>query len=163
MYDMRQLEVELANTEVAKTNVYANFPVVNEDTIRSWAKSAFPNKPLTTDRLHVTVCYSSADVDLKQVSGRKGFILSGSASRKLELLGDGDTIVMVLSPKENKRFVDTWQMFRDAGASWDFPSYIPHITLGKDWRISQAQLDKIEAFPGSISFGSMITTSLRAD
>lgn len=162
MYDLRQLEVTLANTEIAKTNVYANFPVVNEDTIRSWVSSAFPRKTQTTDRLHVTVCYSSADVDLKQVSGRKGFILSGSVSRKLKLLGD-ESVAIVLSPKENKRFVDTWQMFRDAGASWDFPSYIPHITLGKEWRFSQAQLDKIEAFPGSISFGSMITTSLRAD
>lgn len=161
MYDLRQLEIEIANSEVAKTNVYAHFPVVNEESIRNWVKTAFPRKAMTKDRLHVTVCYSSADVDLKQVTARKGFILAGSLSRKLELFGE--SVVIVLSPNENRRFIDAWQMFRDAGASWDYPTYIPHITIGSKWGISQAQLNKIDAYPGSISFGSMTTTALRID
>lgn len=89
--------------------------------IRAWA--AAQGFQTVADDLHVTLAYSRAPVDLSGVALLDGFSVP-RAGRALDQFGDA--VVLTLT---STRLTEQWQAMRDAGASWDFPGYQPHITI----------------------------------
>lgn len=70
--------------------------------------------------------------------------------RKVTALGDeGDAIVLQFSaPALQER----WQEFRDAGASWDYESYHPHVTITYD-KPPDLDLSAVVPYDGPIELG----------
>lgn len=143
--------------EVATPNMYAELPVLNSKQIHRWIAS-ITTVPIPIDELHVTVMYSTGDVNMSLVKPSKAFVLPGNRNRKLKRLGEATALI--LSEHEARYPKAIWQMFRDAGASWDYPSFIAHMSISYKWEVDQATLDKINAYDGPISLGPYIAKPL---
>lgn len=79
---------------------------------------------------HVTVAYSRDPVPARAHPSEqsRGGLVVPSGGREMRLLGhDGEeALVLCLGcPELHAR----WQAWRDAGASWDYDGYTPHVTL----------------------------------
>lgn len=136
--------------ETAASNVYAECQVLNGKDLHKWIASICPT-PIPMNKLHSTVAYSRDNVDLSKVTPNRAFTIKPSRNRKLKRLGDA--VALVLPENEARPLIDIWEMFRKAGASWDFPSFLPHISISYNWSIDQGELDLINAYEGPIKFG----------
>ncbi len=95
--------------------------------LHEWAESQGIKNVVPEELMHVTVAHSSVAVpDMQPLQD----MLDIGPGRWLSTLGkDGKAIVMMFaSPELQERF----KQFKAAGATWDFPSYMPHITLSYD-------------------------------
>lgn len=61
---------------------------------------------------------------------------------------DGGAVVLRLDSPELQR---RWRELRDAGASWDYPDYRPHVTITYDG--DGVDLDAVEPYAGPLIFG----------
>jgi hypothetical protein len=136
--------------ETAAANIYAECPLLNGKDLHKWIASICPT-PIPINKLHSTVLYSTDNVDLSKVTQNRPFTIKPSRSRKLKKLGD--SVALVLDEREARPLADIWEMFRKAGASWDFPSFIPHVSISYNWSVDQGELDLINAYEGPLNFG----------
>lgn len=137
-------ELETSQVEAAKP-LYAAFRLtqLSEDLLASWASSyglSLPHQP------HVTVAYSRAPVDARRLPQITAGMVIPPGGRSLEQFGD-DVVLCVQCPDLDK----VWQAYRDAGASWDYPSYRPHITIAR-WQKLESLKD-VPAFDEPITLG----------
>lgn len=149
-----QVETLLASThsKAAPKTLYVNRPLLNADAIREWAASQGIETTLTPDDMHVTVAYSKAEVDWSQFAPDPYNMAVIGLEREVHQFPprttpNGALVLKFESPQLTKR----WQEFRDAGASWDFPEYQPHITL--TYSVPEADVDALEAYQGPLIFG----------
>lgn len=100
--------------------------VVNADAIIAWAKSQGFATALKPDDLHVTVAYSKAP--LAWPTPRKSYIVMGASptGREIKELGDKGAAVLCF---HSDLLSQRWQALRQLGASWDYDSYKPHVTI----------------------------------
>lgn len=106
--------------------LYVCRPVVNGADLLEWAQSIGLKQCLPADDLHVTICFSKEQFDhtvLQPADDMLTVPLQGR--REFTVLGEGALVVKFESEELSARH----QQFRDAGASWDWPSYMPHVTL----------------------------------
>lgn len=102
--------------------------VLNADAIRQWARGQGLKTMLGPEDLHVTVACSRLPVDwadMPQADGQ-GITVEGDRWRYVARLGDDGALVLMM---ESEALRDRWQSFIDAGASWPFEGYRPHVTL----------------------------------
>ena len=82
----------------------------------------------------------------------------GGGARTVEPLGDkGAVVLKFTSPELQAR----WKQYRDAGASWDYDSYTPHVTLTYDG--AGVDLSKVEPYTGPIDLGPEKQEPLNVD
>lgn len=149
--DMRT-ELETAAPDQAKP-LYAAFALtgLSEDLLASWAANyglSLPSRP------HVTVAYSKAPVDARRLPQVSAGMVISPGGRSLEQFGD-DVVLCVECPELHT----VWQGYRDAGASWDYPSYRPHITIAR-WQKLES-LANVPAFDEPITLGPEWRDTLR--
>jgi len=84
------------------------------------------------DELHCTIAYSKKDFEYTL---SKEDIYIPESSSKLEKLGDAGAIVLKIYSQELQ---DRFNRCINAGATYDYPSYKPHIT------ISYSEVDNLE-------------------
>jgi len=145
-HDRRNLESTGAQDESLKT-LYVNRPLLNPDEFIAWAKSQGFKEPLKAHDLHVTIAFSKKPLDWSEFEP-EGDIISGGGNRAIEKLGDKGAVCLKFKSDELQK---RWKQFKDAGASWDWPSYNPHITItyfGDD-----VDLNKVEPYDGPLEFG----------
>ena len=125
---------KLANTYAPPINepTYAAFRVnpVTAKRLKDWfEKRNIRNVMPDTNKLHVTVCYSKAPISYKPLKLLLDLIKAEPLS--IEFLGresDKQYIVLkVESPLLRERF----NYAMSIGASYDFPEYIPHISISE--------------------------------
>ena len=106
-------------------NMYISLPVKNGKEIIDWfAASDLPNLCPAKD-LHVTVAYSTALLNWSTIPLVKhDVIIESSLARSVQYLGD--CLVLML---ESKYLQQRWDVIREAGASWDYPNYQPHVSI----------------------------------
>lgn len=109
--------------------------------LTNWARQA--GFKTVADDLHVTMAYSSTPVDASAVPLASEPLRLGSRGRAMDQFGDA-----VVLRVEDDALRAQWQALRDAGASWDFPDYAPHITITYDR--GGVNLDKVEPYRGPI-------------
>jgi len=129
--------------------LYVHRPVLNFDEIAKWAKSQGFKKTLDSD-MHVTICYSRDKVT--NVEPKTEELTLGNSTeeyRKVSPLGDGGAIVLHIESPELR---DRWKEFRDAGASWDYDGYNPHITIS--YNSDGVDLKNVSAYLGKIILGA---------
>jgi hypothetical protein len=128
--------------------LYVNRPVRNGADIKAWAEAQGLPVTVPLNEMHVTTAYSTAPVDVgstpPDTQGRRQVAQGG----KIEKFGDN--LVLVLEP-DAMGLAQDYQKYRDAGASYDFPAYRPHITLNTD--AGDVNIDNIAAFNGEVSLG----------
>ncbi len=147
------LEDSLRIDDALPRTLYLYRKVINAKQIMQWARGQGIEKMLAPGDLHVTVAYSKETIDWTEIgedwSGdRQGRIhLKPGSTRAFEELGDGAQVLTFVSSDlewRNRSIID-------AGASWDFDHYHPHIT------ITYGDVpDDVEMYQGPIVLGPEI-------
>lgn len=127
-------------------SLYVSRPVLNAEEIVAWAKSQGFSQALQPGDMHVTIAFSTAPVDWTKVSGDGAPLVAFGGERSVEKLGDA-----VVLRFESLPLTQRWGSFLAQGASWDYPSYIPHISI--TYGGADIDLSKVEPYQGDIVFG----------
>jgi 2'-5' RNA ligase len=138
--------------DAAPRTLYVSRRVMNPQEILRWAReNNLPDLQKASD-LHVTVAYSRRPVDwLKMPSdwsgGEDGRLrIPPGGARLIERLGDGSAVVLSFS---NDQLAWRNKAFQEAGCSWDWPDYVPHITLS--WNVPRDfDLSAVKPYQGRI-------------
>lgn len=134
--------------------LYVSRGVKNADDLLAWAKAQGFTDTLAADDLHVTIAYSKTPVDWFAAPDDFDTIrVPGAADQKdgarsVEALGDKGAVVLRF---ESTDLESRWQAFCEAGASWDFEGYKPHITI--TYEPGDVDLTKVDPYAGIIELG----------
>lgn len=147
------LEAKPAEIKNAKAPLYIRRSVLNADDLIAWAKSQGFKSTLAADDFHVTICHSRAGVEGKDIEKAKGkIIIASKAARRIAPLGDKGAVVMFF---ESSILEARWkQLIEKHGASWDYDSYHPHITITYD--PGDIDLAKVQPYDGPLILGPEI-------
>jgi phage-related protein (TIGR01555 family) len=133
--------------------LYVSRKVVNVADLKAWAKSQ--GLPDLQDDLHTTIAYSTTPVDWIKMGDEgwngndKGEItVKPGGPRVVEPLGNRTAVLMFSESALSYRNMS----MREAGASWDFPDYTPHISLTGE----PVDLTNVEPYRGKIVLGPEI-------
>ncbi len=140
--------------------LYVERVVTDASEIIAWARAQGFKTTLPPAEMHVTIAFSKDPVDKTAVPAR-GNSVDLKVNSKPKALGDAGAIVLPISGDAMLKLKGDWNRYRKAGASWDFPSYQPHITLTYDK--GEVDLDKVEPFVGSITLGGEQQKALNPD
>jgi N12 class adenine-specific DNA methylase len=140
--------------------LYASRPLMpaSAEAIRAWAASQGFKSTLPAADMHVTVAYSREPVDGAAVPDDAGNLVVPTGKRTVEPLGDkGAVVLKFASPALQAR----WKQYRDAGASWDYESYNPHVTI--TYEGAGVDLAKVQPFTGTIELAAETQEPLNVD
>jgi len=146
--------------EQEPTPLYASRPLTpaSAEAIRAWAATQGFKTTLPAADMHVTVAYSREPVDGALVPADDAPLTVRSGKRSVEPLGDQGAVVLKLeSPELQAR----WREYRKAGASWDYESYTPHVTLTYDG--AGVDLAKVKPYAGPIELAGETQEPLNVD
>jgi len=143
--------------DAAPRSLYVRRDVLNRAEIVAWAKGQGFTE-IVPD-LHVTIAYSTTPVDWFSVgtSWTEKVEIAAGGPRQMERLGaDGKYIALLITANE---LVWRNREIREAGASWDWPEYQPHISI----QIGGEVPDGVKPYQGKIVLGPEIFEEVRGD
>ncbi|MDR6949855.1 phage-related protein (TIGR01555 family) [Pseudomonas sp. 2957] len=149
-----------AITDAAPRSLYVSRKVINGGEIIEWAKSQGFESTVLADDLHVTVAYSRNPVDWMKVGeswsgdGKGQLKIAPGGARLIDKFGEGAVVLLFNSSELAWRHVS----MVEAGASWDWPDYQPHITF--TYEPGSVDIDKVEPYRGAIELGPEIFEEL---
>lgn len=149
-----------AITDAAPRSLYVSRKVINGAEIIAWAKSQGFETTVPTADLHVTVAYSRNPVDWMKVGeswsgdGKGQLKIAPGGARLIDKFGEGAVVLLFNSSELAWRHVS----IVEAGASWDWPDYQPHITF--TYEPGSVDIDKVEPYRGAIELGPEIFEEL---
>lgn len=155
----------VAANDAAPRTLYVQRKLLNAADLIAWAKAQGFETTTPADDMHVTVAFSRVAVDWMKAgeswsSERDGkLIVQPGGARLVEKLGDKGAVVLLFNSSDL-----SWRheaIRRDAGASWDYPEYQPHVTI--TYAGSEVDLDKVEPYRGKLIFGPEIFQELDED
>lgn len=149
-----------AANDAAPRTMYVRRDVQNVAEIKAWAKAQ--GIPDLADDLHVTIAFSRTPVDWIKMGaawadfsgkGAGNLAITAGGPRVVEPLGEMTAVLMFASSDL------TWRNreMREAGASWDYDDYQPHMSL----TASPIDLAGIEPYRGKIMLGPEIFEEIR--
>ncbi|QFR56099.1 hypothetical protein CPT_Muldoon_148 [Serratia phage Muldoon] len=107
--------------------VCAKFSDLTLDAIEKLQRDLKVPNPVPRDKIHSTVVFSRVSVPYVAASG--SFEVATNGELEVWDTKSGRTLVLVL----NSEYLDFRHNYAKAlGATYDFPKYIPHITLSYD-------------------------------
>lgn len=131
--------------------LYVQRKLLNTKPFIAWAKRQGFALVLAPAELHVTLCYSNAAMDWSTLEPASANMTVTGGSRLVSPLGNtGSAVLKFKSSILQKR----WQTFRNAGASWDYGSYQPHVTI--TYKNGNLDLSAVEPYTGRLVFGPEI-------
>jgi hypothetical protein len=136
-------------------SLYVSRKLLNAAEFIAWAKKQGFETTSPADELHVTVCFSRMAVDWMTIgqdwsSDKDGNLtVPAGGPRLVQHLGDKGAVVLLFGSSDL-----TWrhQAFSDAGASWDFAEYQPHVTISYQVP-DDFDLSKVTPYAGPLKFG----------
>lgn len=142
--------------------LYVYRQLLNTGDVLSWAKEQGFTSLIEADDLHVTVAYSKRPVNWFAIdnfgSFREEFTVPPGGPRLVERMGKGEAVALCFqSPDLQWRHKE----MTEAGASWDYPSYIPHLTLS--YNAGAVDLAKVQPYRGRLIFGPEIYEKIQSD
>lgn len=133
--------------------LYVHRKVINADEIIAWAKAQGFETTVPADDLHVTIAFSRSPVDWMKAgsdwaSDDKGRMSVKPGGARLIEKFDGGAVVLLFNSSEL-----SWrhESIKQAGASWDWAEYQPHITITYD--AGGLDLGGVEPYRGPIELG----------
>ena len=126
--------------------------LLNAGELLDWATAQGFTSTITAEELHVTVTYSKRPVNWFGMgefgSYASDLVVSPGGARMVSAMGsDGAVALVFASPDLQWRHRE----MREAGASWDYPSYLPHVTI--TYAAGDVDLSKVEPYQGRLVFG----------
>lgn len=155
----------VAANDAAPRTLYVQRKLLNAADLISWAKAQGFETTTPADDMHVTVAFSRQRVDWMKAgeswsgNGDGTLTVQPGGARLVEPLGDKGAIVLLFNSSEL-----AWRheaIKRDAGASWDYPEYQPHVTI--TYAGADVDLAKVEPYRGKLIFGPEIFQELDED
>lgn len=128
---LRDVVAELAaNARDRREPLYVERPVTNPQELVRWLSEIGYPERLRHDpkKWHVTVVYSRDPVVWNARKPMPNNLRVTGEGRRTETFGESNVLLLTSRVLQME-----WQQFRDIGASWDFPTYQPHITVGEGW------------------------------
>lgn len=139
--------------------LYVSRKLLNAEDIVQWAKEQGIPDMCHPDDLHVTISYSTKLVDFSSLEPVTKKLTIRKGKRHVERLGKNPEIEGFLVLRfETNVLEERWQYYRDQGASWDFPDYLPHVSIRKNDR--DTDLSKIKPYMGDLIFGPEVIEPL---
>ena len=136
---------------IQNRTLYAFRPLKNADQVIAWAKQYFETT-VVSEEMHTTIAYSKIPFDWSELDPDLNDVRVGADTRRSVVsLGEEGAVVLKFKSDE---ITKCWQRLIDAGASWDYPSYQPHVTL--TYKVQGVDLDKIKPYSGELIFGSEV-------
>lgn len=143
--------------------LYVRRDVINGAEIRAWMKAQGFESMVPLDQLHVTICYSRTPVywmkmgepysygDTKADRAKGQIVIAEGGPRIVEPLGPNGAVVLMFASSEI-----SWrhESMKHNGASFDWDSFQPHITLTYDK--GEIDLAAVEPYRGKIVLGPEI-------
>ena len=128
--------------------LYVSRPLTNAKSLMDWAEEQGFPKTIEEDQFHVTIAFSREKFDWSEIKPETKVMTVAGGKRLVEPLGDQGAIVL----KFKSEFLPKrWKELRDAGASWDYEGYTPHVTI--TYKCSDIDLSKVKPFTGELVFG----------
>ena len=155
-----QAVAKKAITDAAPRSLYVSRKVINGGEIIEWAKSQGFESTVPAADLHVTVANSRNPVDWMKVGeswsgdGKGQLKIAPGGARLIDKFGEGAVVLLFNSSELAWRHVS----IVEAGASWDWPDYQPHITF--TYEPGSVDIDKVEPYRGAIELGPEIFEEL---
>lgn len=113
--------------EATKPGLYSAFNLEPESADRLhnfYAQHLGADAVQPPSKFHITTVYSPKHIDHTPAAG--GFQLNCTGHDMFECGATNHVIVLRV---EHPKLTEQWQAARNAGASWDYPDYKPHISL----------------------------------
>lgn len=128
-------------------SLYIFRPLLNGSEIRAWMKSAGFGSSLPAPDMHTTVMYSKQPVEWSNITPDvMPITVAASPQREIERFDGGATVLQFQCNQLQKR----WQALKNAGCSYDYPTFKPHITLSYQ---SDVATSDVSPYVGPLQFG----------
>lgn len=145
------------------TPLYVHRNLKNVDELAAWAGGQGLK---LGEGLHVTVLRSRTPVDWFAMGGNDWgppngeLVIPAGGPRRVERLGDAGAVVLFFASSEIR-----WRHegMIERGASHEFPSYEPHVTLAYEVEGTPIDVDSIEPYAGPLVFGPELFEELDDD
>ncbi len=134
--------------------LYVYRRLLNASELLAWAQAQGFAATLSPDDLHATITYSRRPVNWWSMAAYPSdadLIVGPGGPRMVERMGDGSAVALLF---QDSAFQWRHKEMVEGGASWDWPSYIPHVTLSYD--VGEMDLAAIEPYQGRLIFGPEI-------
>lgn len=159
-----QKQVALQKSAVADAEprtLYVRRDLLNAEDVIAWAKAQGLSDTEIVSDMHVTVAYSRTPVDWMKV---REDCTNHDENGELRVAPGGPRLVERLGPEKEAvvlMFASNRLSWRhceivDAGATWDWPEYQPHVTVSYATDVSTPDVSRIEPYRGELVFGPEI-------
>ena len=142
--------------------LYVSRKLLNATELLDWASSQGFASMVPPEELHVTVMYSKRPVNWFKMgewgSWAGELVVPAGGPRVVETLGSDGAVALIFQSGELQF---RHREMRDAGASWDYPSFLPHVTLTYD--SGDIDLAKVQPYQGRLIFGPEIFEAIASD
>lgn len=138
--------------------LYLSRPLINGGELVDWAKQQGFKTTMPPEAMHTTLAYSKAPFEWDQIGLVANPHTSEGGDRSVQPLGDGGAVVLKF---DDPILSQRWAGIHAAGASSDFSSFTPHVTLS--WDAADVDLSKVEPFTGPLQFGPEVAAPLDPD
>lgn len=135
--------------------LYVQRKLLNPEPFIKWFKEQGFEQVLSPEELHVTICYSKKPVDWEAAGDHFDNLRVAGGTRRIEQFDKGATVMTFTSLQLQQRH----QKFKDAGASFDFDPYTPHITITYKGK----KPDNVRPYRGVLEFGPEIYEPIKDD
>lgn len=155
----------IATQDAAARTLYVQRKLLNAAEFIEWAKAQGFETTTPADDLHVTIAFSRRPVDWMKAgetwsNDKDGKLtVQPGGARIVEPLGDKGAVVLLFNSSEL-----AWRheaIKREAEATWDFPSYQPHVTI--TYAGADLDLSKVEPYRGKLVFGPELFSEVDDD
>ncbi|MFN3474073.1 MAG: anti-CBASS protein Acb1 family protein [Blastomonas sp.] len=162
----RTIPARRAANDAAPRPLYVHRKLLNSADVIAWAKSQGIATTINGSDMHVTIAFSRQAIDWLKVEANDwneekdgSLIIGPGGPRLVERLGkDGEAVVLLFG---SSRLAWRHEQIRNAGASWDWPEFQPHVTISYD--APEIDVDAIEPYRGELRFGPEIFEPLDDD
>lgn len=148
-------------TDAAPRTLYLRRDVVNSKEILGFYRVQGVPGLVAEEELHVTIAYSKVPIDWLRIEtslwgSDPEITLPEGGPRIMEAFSDGATVLLF----SGKILELRWREVIDAGGSWDWPEYQPHLTISYD---PEARPENIRPWTGEIVLGPEIFEEIGPD
>jgi phage-related protein (TIGR01555 family) len=142
-------------TDAAPRTLYVSRKLLNAADFIRWAKGQGFDTTTPADELRVTIAFSRQPLDWMKIgqdwsSDKDGNLtVPAGGPRIVQALGDKGAVVLLFASNDLKWRHDA---FKEAGASFDFDEYQPHVTI--TYQVPAGlDLSKVQPYTGPLKFG----------